>query len=162
MVVNQLAQIGPFRDLPSAALAGLCQQCSSAHHLAGEIIYNSAHKVPPCVFLIVEGRVEILQGQGKAAPVRVGHAGAGQLVGEFTALDGVQGHNLVRALEATQVVTIPQDVFRAVVTQHPPVALNLLRDMIGIIRKMNDRLALLAGTHVEVERIRRDLFRFVV
>ena len=66
------------------------------------------------------------------------------------------------AVEATQVVAIPQVVFRAVVEQHPPVALNLLRDMIGIIRRLNDRIASLTGTHAEFERIRQDLFRFVV
>jgi CRP-like cAMP-binding protein len=161
VVVNQLAQVGPFRDLPLAALEDLSRQCSSAHYQAGEILYDSAEKVPPCVFLIVEGRVEVLQGQTKTSLVPVGRAGAGQLVGEFTALDGVRGHNLVRAIEATQSVTIPQDVFRGLIEQHPPVALNLLRDMIGIIRKLNDRIASFTGTHAEFERIRQDLFRFV-
>ena len=48
------------------------------------------------MFLIVQGRVEVLQSQGKAAPAAVGRAKAGQLAGEFTALDGVRGRNLVR------------------------------------------------------------------
>jgi CRP-like cAMP-binding protein len=162
VLVSLLAEVGPFRDLPPAVLEDSSRQCASTCRQAGEILYDFAEKAPPCVFLIVAGRVEVLQGQDEAAPVAVGGTAAGQLVGEFTALDGIRGRNLVRAVETTQVVTIPQAVFGTLVEQHPPVALNLLRDMIGIIRKLNGRLASLASTHGEVERIRMDLFRFVV
>jgi CRP-like cAMP-binding protein len=129
---------------------------------AREVLYDSAEKLPPCVFLIIDGKVEILQGSGRSMPVPVGQAGPGQLVGEFTAIDGIRGRNVVRAMEPVQVLTIPENIFRSLVEQHPPLALNLLREMIGIIRTLNDRVARIADTHSEFERIRKDLFRFVV
>ncbi|WP_255476605.1 Crp/Fnr family transcriptional regulator [Geminicoccus flavidas] len=162
VTVAQLAQARLFQNLPPAALESLGSHCTCLDHGPGEAIVGPSDDTPPCVFLILKGQVEILQDDGPAGLVRVGQTSQGGLVGEFTAIDGVRGGCTVRAVSVTRCISIPRSVFRNLIEQHPIVALRLLHDMVSVIRRLNNRVASLQGAHAEFERIRRDLFRYMV
>ena len=57
---------------------------------------------------------------------------------------------------------LPRDAFLELLEAHPGLAVALLRDMIGVIRRLNARVASLKGAHGEFDRIQRELLRFVI
>jgi CRP/FNR family cyclic AMP-dependent transcriptional regulator len=161
MIVEQLRRLDLFAALPAQVLGDLAGECAETTRPPGAVLDKGEVGDPPCVFLIVEGMVEVLSGDDPANLVRVGRIEAGGLVGEFSAIDGRHGSCIVRTISSTTLIEIPPRVFRDLVERHPQVAVHLLRDMIKVIRSMNDRLASLKGAHSEFDRIRGELFRFV-
>jgi CRP-like cAMP-binding protein len=161
MISEQLTRLDLFAELPASVLDDLAGKCARSERPAGSLLDQGGEGDPPCVFLIVDGAVEVLSGDDPAHLVQVGRVEAGGLIGEFSAIAGSHGRCIVRTVVPTTLIEIPREAFRELVERSPQVALHLLRDMIKVIRSMNDRLASLKGAHSEFDRIRRELFRFV-
>jgi CRP-like cAMP-binding protein len=162
MIVAGLSEADLFQDLPPAVLEDLSGSCTPIERHAGDVILKPLDGTPPAVLLVVDGELEILQEDEVAGQIRLGQIRQGGLVGEFGAIDGVRGRCTVRATSAVRLISIPHGVFRQMVAQHPVVATRLLHDMISLIRRLNGGIASLQSAHVELERIRLDLIRYVV
>jgi CRP-like cAMP-binding protein len=162
MIADELFRLELLGQLPRDEVENLAACCEMTDRRAGNIVYDGDGEDIPCVFLLASGRVEVLHADGKSGFVPVGQIGPGGLVGEFGAMVDTRGRCTVRALEPTRLIVIPRDVFRSLVERHASVAVHLLRDMIGVIRSLNDRVASLRDAHTEFDRIRTQLFRFVV
>ena len=92
----------------------------------------------------------------------VGTVRPGDLAGESAAIVGRRDHCVLRARVETRLLVVPREAFLALIEAHPGVALALLRDMVGVVRALNGRVARLRGVHDEFDRIRCDLLRFVI
>jgi CRP-like cAMP-binding protein len=157
-VAAELGRLDLFRDVPARALAELGARCHLTRRTAGELVHDPAG-APPCVYAVLEGEVEVLR---PPLAVLVGRVGPGRLLGEFTAIDGRRDPTMLRARVDTALVVIPRDAFLALLERHPGVALGLLRDLVGVVRGLNDRLAAVEGARAEIDSVHADILRFVI
>lgn len=91
------------------------------------------------VIVILEGRVKIVVTTEDGAESLLAVLGPGELVGEFAALDPAPRLASAVALEPLTVQAVPADEFRAFVSQHGGVALELMRTLIGRLREADRR-----------------------
>jgi CRP/FNR family transcriptional regulator, cyclic AMP receptor protein len=162
MSAEHLTRISLFRDLPADALDRLAGSCTLAERAKGEFLYDAGGNAPDCVFGIVEGEIEVWLESSGAEPVLLGSIGASGLAGEFAAIAGRGDSCVLRARTETRLIVLPREVFLELLEAHPGLAVALLRDMIGVIRLLNARVASLKGAHGEFDRIQHELLRFVI
>ena len=162
MIEQELKQLDIFKGLPAEQVHGLAERSTSLQFDAGALINDGTQDGSDSIFLIVEGDVEVLHRDRNGSMIPVGQVASGGLIGEFSVIDGQHGDSQVRALRPTTLIAIPKDLFRSLVDEYGSVANHLLKDMVSIIRSLNERVASLQGAHSEFDQIRRDLFRFLV
>ena len=93
------------------------------------------------VFLIVQGNVRVLLRTSDGARTQIlGDFGAGQMLGELSAIDGARRSAQVVALVRTRLCILTAAAFLDLVAASPPVCLRLLRLLTERIRIQNKRL----------------------
>ncbi|MEW6281034.1 MAG: GGDEF domain-containing protein, partial [Candidatus Eremiobacterota bacterium] len=92
-----------------------------------------------CVFLILEGQVEVVKDAG-GRERRMATRGAGELVGEMAALDLMPRSATVRAMEPVRARLMQQDDFWIFLDRCPQCAVRLLRQLSVRLRTMQEEL----------------------
>jgi CRP-like cAMP-binding protein len=118
-------------------------------------IFHEGDDAGPVVVL-VSGRVKVstLGGAGREAIVAV--RGAGDLLGELSAVDGGPRSATVTTLEPVEALLVPGSAFAALLERHPRIALVLLRMIAGRLRYADSQQAQFA-THDVVGRVAQRL-----
>jgi len=83
-------------------------------------------QIPDRVLLVRSGRVKIYSTTTSGKEVVLAVRGAGELVGELSALDEQPRSASIVALDRVEVVVLPSGEFRSFLLEHPRVALALL------------------------------------
>jgi CRP/FNR family cyclic AMP-dependent transcriptional regulator len=108
------------------------------------------------VTLIVSGRVKIAYVTRDGKEVVLAIRGAGELLGELSAIDGEPRSAEATAIETVDAVIVPAHEFRAFLQDHPRVALVLL-EMLSRRLRDADRKRIEFGEHDSVGRVARRL-----
>ncbi|MBI4499200.1 MAG: cyclic nucleotide-binding domain-containing protein [Chloroflexi bacterium] len=108
-----LRKASPFAHLPAATIRRLAGQVRSERVHGGDIVIHEGEEGNRW-YLVRQGRVEVLKGGRR---VQVLEAGDG--FGEVALLAAVQRTATVRALEATELLSLPKADFMAIVEEHP-------------------------------------------
>jgi CRP/FNR family cyclic AMP-dependent transcriptional regulator len=111
------------------------------------------------VFFVVQGEVRVLVRTGDGERTQIlGDFGAGDLVGEMSAIDGAPRSARVEALVRTRLCIVPAAAFLDLVLGSPHVGLRLLRRLTARIRGQNrlllERSALPTGLRLAAELLR--------
>ena len=134
-----LAGIAIFRDLPPDELASLARRCTWRRYRAGQAILNYRDN-RHAVFFVVHGHATVLYHSANGREVRFGDFSAGNVFGEFAAIDGAPHMADVVCVTDALVAAMPAELFREVLRSHETVCAAVLRRLTGIARNMSRRV----------------------
>lgn len=110
------------------------------------------------VFIVVEGRLEVLLYAANGREVSLRSLEAGQLFGELAAIDGAARSASIMALTEARLLAIGPDAFRSVITGSPQAADWLVRRLTAQIRSLTNRVFELSALQVQA-RLHCELLR---
>jgi CRP-like cAMP-binding protein len=134
-----LAGIAILRGLAPAELAALARQCRWRRCGAGQTILQHGDRGRD-VFFVVQGRACAMYHSANGREVRFGDLQAGDVFGEFAAIDGAPHMADVVCVTETLLAIMPQSLFREVLLRHESACDAVLRRLTRIARSMSQRV----------------------
>lgn len=155
-----LAGIGIFRELVPDVVASLSRRCRWRRYSAGQTILQYQDEGRD-VFFILHGRACAIYYSASGREVRLSDIPAGELFGEFAALDNQPRAADVIALTDTLIAIMSAELFWEVLRRHEAVCAAMLRRLTGIVRTSQRRvlefstLPVRSRLHAELVRMAR-------
>ena len=152
-----LAGISIFSVLPPNALETVHRRCSWRRYEQGEPIVDYLDASDD-VFFLTSGEVQvtIYSLAGKAVSFR--NLKAGDIFGEYAAIDGDARSASVEARSSCLIASMPAKEFRKLLKTEPMVAQAVLRDLVRIVRNLTKRVYEFSTLAVN-NRIQAELLR---
>jgi nucleotide-binding universal stress UspA family protein len=138
-IAEVLARTPLFFELGWEDLAHLADAARIRTYRDGEVIVREGDPATGC-FMIVSGRVEVSKGAASATPTVLATMGPGEVFGEMAVIDEHPRSATVRALEATECVTIRRADFVESLRRRPGMAAQLLPVLVRRVRQAEARL----------------------
>jgi CRP/FNR family cyclic AMP-dependent transcriptional regulator len=110
------------------------------------------------VFIVQEGRLQVLLYAANGREISLRDLAAGQLFGELAAIDGEARSASIVAGTDARLLAIRDDVFRSVVTRSPKAAEWMLRRLTAQVRNLTNRVFEMSALHVQA-RLHCELLR---
>lgn len=157
---SSLDGIRLLADLSAAEREQVAKICRWRRYAAGEQIIDSQSDTRD-VFFVVKGTVRVVNFSASGREVAFDDVTEGRFFGELAALDGAPRSANVMARDETITAAMPPDAFIRMATNHPKLALNVMKDLTRIIRNATDRIMDLSTlgannrVHAEVLRLAR-------
>jgi CRP/FNR family cyclic AMP-dependent transcriptional regulator len=155
---NILTLIPLFKGLGETELSWIAQRAHRRLFPAGTSIIT-AEQPGEAVYIILAGTVKIHIEQTDGRDVVLAIVGAGDTLGEMSLLDSAGRSASAVALESSLLLWMDKAVFQQMLTDFPPVALNLIRIMSSRVRLNNELIQALATLDV-YGRVARQLLAF--
>ena len=154
---QSLDKVAVFAGLPAETLARIQKRCSWRHYEPGEPIVDYLDASNDVFFITAgEARVSIYSVAGKA--VTFTDLGAGDMFGEYAAIDGARRSATIEARTACHVASMSATAFRELLHQEPAVMLALLNQFVSKIRTLTTRVyefsALAVSNRIQAELLR--------
>jgi CRP/FNR family cyclic AMP-dependent transcriptional regulator len=138
-VFAQFRQIGLFVDLDDEALGRVVARCTiSSRPRTTQIL--SVRDESNDVFFILEGRLQVKNYSEHGREFIFSEIGAGQIFGEFSALDGLPRSASVVAMDDSLIARMKASDFVALLRNDFELTLRLLRILTGKARGLSDRM----------------------
>jgi len=152
-----LAGIVIFAGLRPAALERIRRGCSWRRYERGESIVDYLDTSDEVFFITAGGaRVTIYSHAGKV--VSFGELSAGEVFGEYAAIDHCPRSASVEALTSCLVASMPSTEFRSLLRTAPSVTLAVLEQLVRRTRAVTNRVYELSTLHVD-NRIQAEVLR---
>jgi CRP/FNR family cyclic AMP-dependent transcriptional regulator len=157
VTAQTLAGIELFRHLPADDRKALAGCCRAQHYTTKQQIISHADTSTD-VYFIVSGKVRatIYSGSGKEVSFR--DLGAGEMFGDFSAIDGKPRSANIFALQDSFVVSMSAQAFREVLRTHPDVSMTVLWELTSLVRLLCERVIEVSTLGVK-NRIHAELLR---
>jgi len=154
---DNLKGIGLLRGLSASELEQTAKDCGWKQYAANEQIIDRQSETTD-VFLVVEGRVRVVNYSITGREITLDDIDAGGHFGELAAIDEKPRSASVMALTPCNLAVISRDFFLGMIESHPGVAILVMRDLAGIIRNSTVRIMDLS-TLAANNRVQADLLR---
>ncbi|WP_235907655.1 Crp/Fnr family transcriptional regulator [Siccirubricoccus phaeus] len=138
-----------FRAFSPEALAPLQAAASWRSFEAGQVVVEGGDATQE-VFFLAEGVVRVLGRTSGGHELILNELKAGDMVGEYAAIDGGPRSAAVVALTRTRLCALPSAPFMAFVLATPAAALELLRMLTARVRERDARLIELVALPVRL------------
>jgi len=123
-----LGSVSLFASLDRRAISGLARQASRRVYGPGESIVREG-ETGTALYVIVRGRVRVEHGSGPATAA-VGELGPGDFFGELALIEDKPRSASVVAIEETECLLFVVWEFRALLKEHPQMALPIMNALI--------------------------------
>src|SRR6266853_156305 len=134
-----LEGVALLKGLPSESLQHIQQSCSWLRYETGEPIVEYLDRSDDVFFLVSgEARVIVYSLAGKV--VSFHDLGAGDMFGELPAIDGRPRSASVEARTSCLVASMKAATFQELLQAEPQVLQALLRQLVGMIRRLSTRV----------------------
>jgi len=154
---QSLKGIGIFAGFPADALDRIQRRCVWRRYAPGEPILSYLDASDDVFFIVLgEVRVTIYSSVGKAVSFR--ELPAGEIFGEFPAIDGGSRSASVEARTSCLIASMPGATFRELLQSEPGVAQALLPRLVRTIRALTTRVYEFSTLAVN-NRIQAELLR---
>jgi CRP/FNR family cyclic AMP-dependent transcriptional regulator len=140
---DSLAGIELLKPLKPQELASLEMACTWRTARKGQEILNRKSENRE-VFFVVSGKAQIVNYSLSGREVAYATAEAGEYFGELSAIDGQPRSAHVVALENCRTAALEPDAFRALLMDHPEVAIAVLEKLARVVRACDERIMDLA------------------
>jgi CRP/FNR family cyclic AMP-dependent transcriptional regulator len=137
-VATFLRRVALLTSLTDAELAALARLSQNRQYLPGTQILSGSDESTDVLF-ILSGRVQVQRYSKNGREVIYSIIGAGEVFGEFSAIDGLPRSALVIAIENTLVCRMSSIAFVSLLSSHFDVALRLMRLLTARLRALSDR-----------------------
>ncbi|MCZ6591780.1 MAG: Crp/Fnr family transcriptional regulator [Alphaproteobacteria bacterium] len=155
--VDLLRDIALFVDLSADELTHIAERCRWIDCAAGRQIIDHLDDTTDC-FLIASGSVRVIVNSSSGKEITFRDIGAGEVVGELSALDGRPRSASVVALTDARIARLSSTDLWDILQRNPDAAAVLIRRLTALVRQMSDRVvaitALPVGPRVQVELLR--------
>lgn len=152
-----LGGIAVLQKLTASERAALEAACIWRRYRHGERLFERGSSSNE-VFFIVEGSVSIVSSSATGRDVSFARAGAGEVIGEMAAIDGLPRSASIAAAEDSLVAVLPATRFVALLKQNGEVAVELLRRLSGMVRRTGARIVELSSLDA-TNRVYAELLR---
>lgn len=115
-----------FRGLPEASLGRLAELAIQRGYRTGEVVFSQGDP-GDALYAVVTGRIRISTGAADGREIFLNIMGPGDTFGEIALLDEGARTASATAIEASELVSIRREHFRALLQREPALALELLR-----------------------------------
>jgi len=148
-----LAGTSLFCGLGRAELEAIAARLRPATFAAGQLIF-ARHDHGRDLYLVIEGRVRlsVLTSQGRE--LALGHAGPGEIFGEFAVLDGQPRTADATAIAETVALSLPKSAFANLLAAHSQIAAAAIRFLCTRLRETTNQLEAIALHSIEVRLAR--------
>ena len=145
--------IAVLDELGTAERVSLERECIWRRYREGERLFERGSSSNE-VFFIVEGSVRIVSSSATGRDVSFARAGAGEVIGEMAAIDGLPRSASVSAAENSLVAVLPATRFVALVKQNGEIAVKLLRRLSAMVRHTGARVVELSSSRCHEQSLR--------
>lgn len=128
-----LTSVPLFASLDRRAIAGLARQASRRVYAPGEAIVREG-ETGTALYVIVRGRVRVEHGSGPASAA-VGNLGPGDFFGELALIEDRPRSASVVAVDETECLLFVVWEFRALLKEHPQMALPIMNALIARLHR---------------------------
>ena len=156
-LTSSLRVIALFDDLGEADLMRIGEQCTTFTYKRHTQILGE-HEQTDDVFFILAGTVRINSMTAKGREVIYSESHAGNIFGEFSAIDGLPRSATVFAVTDCVLARMPAKAFFELLHSNAVVATKLVELLVAKIRKTSQQVFEVAALSVR-ERLRRELLR---
>jgi CRP-like cAMP-binding protein len=154
---HTLRPTGILRGLDHASLARISASCRwRSVDRDGEIIGLGVASTE--VHFVASGRVRITIYSAGGREVAFRELGPGESFGQLAAIDGQARSASVLAVEDTNLASMSHELFFELMRGQPEVALNVMRELVALVRDLTNRIVDTTTLTVPV-RVRRELLR---
>lgn len=143
-----LQKVELFSGLDSASIREIALQCKWTRCKRNEYVVRR-DGTDRDVYFVIAGMVRVAASAGRGRSIIFRDVGAGDLFGEHSAIDGRSGFADVLAVRESLLASMPPEVFRAILANHPSVRERLLRRLSGSVRDLSNRLVELGARRVQ-------------
>jgi CRP-like cAMP-binding protein len=157
---TNLRVIALFDEMSDADLARVADSCTTSTYRKNAEILGENDRTDD-VFFILAGAVRINSISAKGREVIYSECTAGNIFGEFSAVDGLPRSASVQALTDCTVARMPAAAFFQLLHTNAPVATKLVELLVAKIRKTSQQVFEVAALSLR-ERLRRELIRLAV
>ena len=156
--IELLQTVSIFWDLKQEELGYIAEKMVARHYDNGNYIFLEDSDGEQC-FFVLEGSVKVTRLSKDGREVILAMLNEGDFFGEMSLLDGESRSANVIALEKTEVLTLDRKDFLDVVNDYPQIAVQLLKELAGRLRKSDRQIASLSLSDAE-KRIALCIIRF--
>jgi CRP-like cAMP-binding protein len=157
-LIASLRRFALFADVAPATIEAVVEHCAWRAFTPGQLIIGHQDPSRDVVFLVTgRARASVYSSAGRQVSFR--DIEAPGIFGELAAIDGRPRSASIEALDKSQTMTMPQAQFLRMLTEHPPIALSVMRHLSGMVRGLTDRvvefstLAVRGRIHAELIRL---------
>lgn len=155
-----LEGIAIFAGLKDAVVEKIRRECSWRRYEPGELIVDYLDPSNDVFFLTAgEARVTIYSYVGRL--VSFGELGAGEVFGEYAAIDQCSRSASVQARTSCLVAMMPADAFRRLLQTTPEVTLAVLEQLVKRTRAVTNRVYEFSTMHVS-SRVQAEILRLAM
>ncbi len=155
--IGRLRKIALFEDLPDLELGRVASLCVTRTYAKGAQILTEQDESTDVLF-ILEGMARISSTTTAGKEVIFSELSAGDITGEFAAVDGLPRSASVSALTECLAARMSSANFMKVMSTTPPIATKLVELLVTKIRRLSERVFEVSALSVR-ERVRRELIR---
>jgi phosphoserine phosphatase RsbU/P len=151
MLESPLGRVPLFASLSPTELDALAANLQETVYPAGTILFYEGQRGDQ-LYIILDGRLEIIKALGTDDERLINVRGAGEFVGEMSllGLDGLRSASVRVRLDA-RVMELSRDAFDTLLGRHPAMAYEMLRVFSARLRASND--AAVRDLHAKNERL---------
>ncbi len=146
-----LRGVATFDLLSDGAVRMLASGAEEVRLAEGDVLFR-ANEISDGAFVVVSGRLNMLDERTPAAPRLLKGVTAGALVGETALIIATPRPATAVAAEETVVIRLPQEVFTRVLERYPEATAKFRR---AIARRLEGTLRALDGVRVKLEEHRQ-------
>ena len=156
--IELLQTVSIFYDLKPEELGYIAEKMIARHYENGNYIFLEDSDGEQC-FFVLKGSVKVTRLSKDGREVILAMLNKGDFFGEMSLLDGESRSANVIALEKTEVLILDRNDFLDVVNDYPQIAVQLLKELAGRLRKSDRQIASLSLSDAE-KRIALCIIRF--
>tara|TARA_B100001758_G_scaffold82174_1_gene69874 strand:- start:3018 stop:3701 length:684 start_codon:yes stop_codon:yes gene_type:complete len=156
--IELLQTVSIFWDLKPEELGYIAEKMIARRYENGNYIFLEDSEGEQC-FFVLKGSVKVTRLSKDGREVILAMLNKGDFFGEMSLLDGESRSANVIALEKTEVLTLDRNDFLDVVNDYPQIAVQLLKELAGRLRKSDRQIASLSLSDAE-KRIALCIIRF--
>ena len=157
--LSLLGQVSLLKGIPPTELRRLAEICRFENHARGAVLFTP-ESTNRDAYLVLKGRLRIVNVSLSGREVAYASAGPGDLVGELSAIDGESRSATIAAVEPSVVAALAPAAFLDLLTRHPPLAIEICRKLARIVRLSNERIMDLA-TLSAYQRVYAQLLKLI-
>ncbi|MDR0225556.1 MAG: Crp/Fnr family transcriptional regulator [Burkholderiaceae bacterium] len=152
-----LRRIALFDGLADASLDRIAADCEWRPLAARQPVFSRC-STGSDVFFLVSGRVRITTYSPGGREVSFRDHGAGEHFGDLAAIDGHARSTDVVTLESSLLASLTREDFLALLAREPAIAMRVMVDLAGLVRRLTDRVMELSTQGVPT-RLHAELLR---
>jgi CRP-like cAMP-binding protein len=147
-----------FASLDDSELEGISRMCRWIKVDTGQVLIESTEPNTD-IFFVARGAVSAKAYSTDGREVTFAHISAGQIFGEFSAIDGKPRSATIDAIEPSLIARMQADEFRDLLLKHPGMALCLAEHLVLKLRGLSRRVFEYSTLPVKF-RVHAELLRY--